>query len=292
MAADGEAVRVLVPPPGEARGVVCVVLRDLAAGGPVAATVPANVYGCINLVFEGRVTLAAPHGDALPPAFVTGPFTRALSTHAHAPLRSASIVLHPWALTAWCGIGPDALRDSLCDLARLPACGAWLPALRQSLCPAEPGAVAWPAASIPEPSEARRWSEALLRGVAVGDAAAEAGLSPRQFQRRFNALFGLPPKTWQRIKRVEATLCALAGPEAAAPPTAPPTGMAELAGARGYADQPHMTRDFAAVAGHPPGRVRDALASQAPGWWAFRPARVRNLQDRLPAPAYAAGHES
>ena len=70
------------------------------------------------------------------------------------------------------------------------------------------------------------------------------GLSTRQFERRFVAHWGMAPKQFQVIARLNSTLWhALAN--------TPSTQGAELAADQGYYDQSHMGRDVRRLAGHP-----------------------------------------
>ena len=71
-----------------------------------------------------------------------------------------------------------------------------------------------------------------------------AGLSDRQFTRRFEAQVGLQPKLFQRTVRFNAVLTAKAN--------APEAAWGLLVHGAGYADQSHFIRDCHALAGGPP----------------------------------------
>jgi AraC-like DNA-binding protein len=73
-----------------------------------------------------------------------------------------------------------------------------------------------------------------------------SGLSERQLRRRFEAAVGYGPKTLQRIVRFRRWLALARG----APPER--LGLADLAVESGYADQAHLTREVARLAGLPP----------------------------------------
>ena len=69
------------------------------------------------------------------------------------------------------------------------------------------------------------------------------GLSQRQFERRFVAHWGMAPKQFQVIARLNSTLGnALAAPDGP---------VVELAVDQGYYDQSHMARDVRRLAGQP-----------------------------------------
>ena len=83
------------------------------------------------------------------------------------------------------------------------------------------------------------------RGVLdIVDAAAEAELSVRQFERRFNEQVGVPPKLYARIVRFNAAL--------EAKKSAPRRLWTDIAHDFGYYDQMHMVRDFEDFTGENP----------------------------------------
>ena len=88
---------------------------------------------------------------------------------------------------------------------------------------------------------------ALLRDPSARseDVAERVGLSERQFRRRTHAAVGYGPKTLQRILRFQRFVRRLDA--AALPPD-----LAALAALAGYADQPHLTRECAALSGLTP----------------------------------------
>lgn len=91
--------------------------------------------------------------------------------------------------------------------------------------------------------------EAIARagGAAEIERIAEAtNLSRRQLERRFASTVGIPPKVLCRVTRLRRSVSLLHAPEAA-------PGLSEVALRAGYADQPHFTREFRALAGTTPG---------------------------------------
>lgn len=83
--------------------------------------------------------------------------------------------------------------------------------------------------------------------------AADAGLSERQFRRRFTAEWGAPPKLWQRLARVDAMLGALH------PAPWETDGAADPA--LRFADEPHLIREFRRLTGFTPRGYRAAARS-------------------------------
>jgi AraC-like DNA-binding protein len=100
------------------------------------------------------------------------------------------------------------------------------------------------------------WRRLVETGGAleVRELARELGCSRRHLSGRFGQEVGLPPKRYARLLRFRRAVEALMrGGE---------QGLAEVAVACGYADQPHLNRDFRALAGTTPGAL---LAARAPG---------------------------
>lgn len=102
-----------------------------------------------------------------------------------------------------------------------------------------------------------RMATALYRSrgrLSIQALARRAGLSSRQFTRRFEMQVGLTPKLFARTVRLNAVLDAKA--------RSPTTAWTELAHLAGYADQAHFVRDCRALAGNAP---RDFLTEWMPG---------------------------
>jgi AraC-like DNA-binding protein len=88
---------------------------------------------------------------------------------------------------------------------------------------------------------------AQARGqIAVNALATGVGLSERQLERRFLERVGLGPKRLARITRFERALGLLDRRE---------LSQAEIAARAGYSDEPHLLRDFRALAGVTPGAL-------------------------------------
>ena len=195
--------------------------------------------GCLDVfVRDGRATVAGPD---------TGP----VSTTARHGGVIAGVRLHPGAGGAALGAPADALRDL-----RVPLDALWGRAGAEAAERAggDPAALADALrprlqAAAPDPrvlAAARRLARAPSTPVPV--LAGALGLGERQLRRRFAAAVGYGPKTFARIARFRTALALVrAG-----------TPLAAAAAEAGYADQAHMTREIAALAGSTPGALRAA----------------------------------
>jgi AraC-like DNA-binding protein len=110
-------------------------------------------------------------------------------------------------------------------------------------------------------------------GASADEVAGMLELSERQFRRRCQAAIGYGPRTLQRVirfRRFVSAVDAAAADVTAGPVTASsagaggagrlPGGLADLAVAAGYADQPHLTRECVRLSGlTPAGLVRVRL---------------------------------
>lgn len=123
------------------------------------------------------------------------------------------------------------------------------------------------------------------QGARADEVAGTLELSERQFRRRCQAAIGYGPRTLQRVIRfrrfVSAVDAAYASPGhgAASGDDGLPGGLAELAAAAGYADQPHLTRECVRLSGLTPAALARSRISQSrpgpapgPGAGAARPA--------------------
>lgn len=101
----------------------------------------------------------------------------------------------------------------------------------------------------PAPEVAHAWGRLhRTRGaVTVRALAAETGWSRRHLQDRFGTQIGLTPRTAGRVLRFAGAARLVGGST---------TPLAEVAAACGYADQPHLSREFRALAGTTPSAYR------------------------------------
>jgi AraC-like DNA-binding protein len=218
--------------------------RERAAGVPGVelwerSTAPAATRsrilpdGCLDLIWDGRELLVAGPDSAArwhdSPAGTTYTglrFHRGLGPALLGLPASEVLDLSPSLAQVW----PDAAARPLAErVARDPARGllAWL-AEAASDGPADPlGA---------------RVHALARRATPVAQMADQLGLSARQLHRRCLPVFGYGPRRLSRILRMTR---ALDRARAGLP-------LAEVAAVCGYADQAHLTRELAALAGAPP----------------------------------------
>ncbi len=229
---------------------------------PTQRVIPARPNCFIQIILDGRhAMLDIERGTkvAAPTVGVFGPLSHyhyKMEVPGH--LRTFSARLQPAGAVQLLGIKPSELVDTFAPIA-----------LPDSLLEALQAANSWQAMVAPvdawlaDLARGKLGSDAVTRAanhlreargiVSVQDLADEAGLSLRQFQRRFQALTGLNPKHYARICRI--------GQAVHRKELEPGASWTELALECGYADQSHFIRDFKALTGSLP---RDFLRGQSP----------------------------
>ncbi|KDN17597.1 helix-turn-helix domain-containing protein [Amycolatopsis rifamycinica] len=102
----------------------------------------------------------------------------------------------------------------------------------------------WMPAGPPLPPEVQAAWQLMTQAagrVKIGDLADQVGWTRQHLNFRFRREIGLSPKTVGRIIRLHRAIDLVSGPE--------PARWCEVAAACGYADQPHLNRDFRALLG-------------------------------------------
>ncbi|HYR05548.1 MAG TPA: helix-turn-helix domain-containing protein, partial [Gallionella sp.] len=245
--------------------------------------VPANVYGCINLIALGAIKISNGRSECLPNQFITGPFTAPLPTSATAPLHSLSIVVYPWVLREWFGADVPSMVNAIQDIEFLPGNSVWHKSVGEEILAAvdHPELLGNALAGLgtlssgpPERVNSESLMSCLLSAGSISAAAQKLDLSERQFERNFKRYMGLPPKLWLRIKRFEDALVSMAIDQDSGL-----AGLGGIAADTGFSDQAHMSREFRAISGATPLALQKGLYKKSPGYWAFQPANVGFLQD-------------
>jgi len=232
--------------PGPLASHACCVWSNAAGDGDHVERVLPD--GCADIVWIDGEGLA-----------VAGPATREVLVDIPAGAAAVGVRFGPGAAGAALGVAAHELRDR--NVALEDVWGAQATRLAERLAAAPPDArLALLAAAVaarlegaraPDPLVTRA-SGLLSRGLPVSAASREVALTERHLRRRFHDAVGYGPKTLQRVMRLHRFL-ALAeyGPSAE---------LARVAAEAGYADQPHLTRECAELAGLPPAAL---LASRA-----------------------------
>lgn len=237
----------------------------LRTGGRRAGAPPETILpdGCVEMIVQlderARVRAAGAGGvpRLQPAAFLLAPPCRPLLLEPCGPMETVGIRFRPGGAAAFLGIPVDRLGEEEVPLDLLfGRFGAELPE-RLADAPNDAGRVALLEDFLlrrlverkVDPERPRPVAEAvrrmLGRRLSVTALAREAGCSVRQLERRFRAETGLPPRLLGRIIRFQRVLRRVAEDGA---------DWVSVALACGYADQPHLTRDFRAFTGSAPAR--------------------------------------
>ncbi len=190
-------------------------------------------------------------------AFVVGPRTTPVAVrYLNAP-DCHEWVVPPWMATALFDARGDALAGLVLELADLPRSPFRDALLRGDPDPTETARDAlanWSAGRGRADGRlaARAWAEIEASPErSVADLSKLLDVGERRLRQAVRREIGLPVTAVRRLVRHERAMRALA---------AVPVSLADVALAAGYTDQSHMTRDFTALGGIAPARLRAALA--------------------------------
>jgi AraC-like DNA-binding protein len=220
--------------------------------------------GCgeIVLTLDGALQGSDRRGDdwsLRPRDVVVGQMRGAVLVQPLGAVRLLGIRLHPASLPALVGYPATDFTDRVADLRDVaPALGRGMrAALRDTIDPHDAierivHALTRQVERCAPPAPAVAYAvdriRAMPTGLTVGALARELGWSERRLQRSFAAHVGIGPRLLGRITRVQrAILRAEARPG---------ESWAAVAAHAGYADQPHLVRDFADLAGCLPSAIR------------------------------------
>lgn len=187
---------------------------------------------------------------------VAGPDTVAASYSHTGPQRLVGIRFDPGIAPSVLGERADVLRDTRVDLSVLwgdRRTRGWVEAVAVADHPARTLIDLCSEAVLDVPDWVDPAVTALRAGVDVADAAHHAGMSARTFQRQVNQRIGYGPKMFQRISRLAD----------AVPDLRAGMPLTDVANRRGYADYPHMHREFVALTGASPRGLSAANGSEA-----------------------------
>ncbi len=202
---------------------------------------------------DGCVSIALiPHPVPGPRVMLTGPRVTAMRPPMRPRSRLIGLRLWPDVALQVLGVSARELRDATGparpDIAARFAPLADLLSSTATLDEARPVLDAWwtrlcGALQSPDP-QMRRAVQFIVaeRGeVEMPAVAREATLGLRQLQRRFLEATGLTLREWARVRRLRESL--------ALHMTGAPSGWSEVAATVGFADHPHLTREFVTLTG-------------------------------------------
>ncbi|MFH8836175.1 helix-turn-helix domain-containing protein [Streptomyces sp. NPDC017868] len=216
---------------------------------------------------RGAAGAAAPAHTSV----VSGLHTRARVLGHQGDLHGVELTLAPWAAYRLFGATLGELADTVTDPAdvlggRVRDLGAALeaaPGWRERFALLDETLLRWTADAAPshEPSpavlEAWRLLDRTAGRLPIGELATRTGWSLRHLENRFREQIGLTPKRLARVLRLNRAIRLLATGG----------GAAGVAADCGFYDQSHLSREFTAMTGMPPGRFL-AARSGASAWLA------------------------
>jgi AraC-like DNA-binding protein len=195
----------------------------------------------------------ADSGAELPPSPVLGLRDRPLALEQCGPLRGVVVALTPSGAHDLFGGAVGGLANAAVGLEDL--LGAEGRVLAERLTEADGWAARFalldgflagrtPPRRAPDAEVGEAWRRLWTTpDVRIGELARELGWSRQRLHARFRAQVGLGPKAVARTARLHRAVRLLDGPRPA---------LADVAVRSGYADQPHLHRDFRALAGVTP----------------------------------------
>ncbi len=247
-------------------GSLAAYVRHIMAGGfeSVQVHLPACADVQLLVYLNGGASLVDPAGaeTRLPAIFLVGAVTHPRLYRVDPDSRFVAVTFRPGGLHACLGISAvdvtgrivpfnpaDPIAHALGQVRELGA-----PDQIQTILERRLGALAELVQPLPALDQA-----SLNQPVTV--LARELGISVRQLERRCLVSLGMPLREYRRLARYSAAMTALMMDGAS------PQALARLAQEAHYVDQAHMTRDFSALAGQPPGRfIKQRTEAQYQIW--------------------------
>ena len=261
---------VVHPPAGLSEWVpACMhVAFDDAGSQPVACHFPALVEGGLTAVLEGSFLLPAADGRwiRLPAGLVSCARATPLTLYRTPRLRCVGLRLHAAVMPSLLRASPASLPDAMADARDVfgPAWDTLLQRLREAR---SMRSVALLLEFAHERLRGEVHVERMRRALLLKQAALHRtctrevlGIGERHFERVFAGAFGLTPKLFQRVARMEGLLRdALACGRTDV----------DLALRHGYFDQSHMGRDLRALAGASLRALAASVRAPDTGHWAL-----------------------
>jgi len=217
----------------------------LRCEGPADAVVEhdATPDGCLEVI--RRVAGRSYWNRAQPATFVAGLIDRPARLSFSGDAAFVGLRLWPW---TWHALGGRPCSGFVNDWIALEEAGlpADLEAMFSSL-PAKPDPQLCERLAAVDGGTLAATGRSILSATSVATLAAHGGHSMRGLQRWFRRHVGIAPRTYLRLLRFQDTLTTI---------QAQPAVLADQAALHGYADQPHMAREFRALAGQAPRHAR------------------------------------
>ena len=211
---------------------------DVGADASATAVHFATPDGCLEII--RRLSGSSGWRGEQPACFVAGVTTRPAELRLSGDSRFVGLRLWPWTWNALGAVAAPALIDRWADLARVAPGFAMPETAADALRSVGPDVF---------DASARTMIDAILVSRSVAELAERCGRSRRSLQRWFQANIGLSARSYLRLLRFSEAFEGLAR-----------TGgsLAAHAADHGFADQPHMAREFRSMSGASVSEARKA----------------------------------
>jgi AraC-like DNA-binding protein len=252
---------------------VCRVVYGAPAGDDGHTVLPGSLTSCLLIVHRGTMVLPQ-SGLALPRASLIGVQTRPVLVRTSVAAEWTAVMFRPGAVSDLLGVPATAIRDGLYDAAAVLqrpdyadfcASLAGVPPSAIACVPAIEGFLVERLYRID--AARRKFSRLLhlaladLERMSVAALAEALRVTPKTLLRRTVELYGTSPKLLLRLARVHAALRQLHSHS--------DTSLAAVAQDHGFVDQAHLAREFKALLGETPSRVRRTLITRDRSNWIY-----------------------
>ncbi len=274
-------VSFLPPSPLLADDVLSYVVRRLKPDAPRHAPVltqrfPANMYAGLTIVHRGQLR-DAERGSVTPRIALSGAMTRAAAREYVDLPETTVVVFKPGRLTDLCRLPAHELTDHWADANAIlkhadlvelgdrmqsqPTLARQIMVLEQVLERRFAASASSPSLALSRAIKSIIWKMPHMKVEALAD---HLGMGVRRLGRRFNATFGVSPRTMIRLARLQLSLWHLQRMNSVGA-----KGLTDVAFAAGFADASHLAREIHTFTGRTPSAILQAMKPSQDASWSL-----------------------